>query len=44
MDWSYRLLDDTERFPGAASIFAGGFEGGSAAEVCSTMPYRPTDP
>ena len=36
MDWSYRLLDDTERLLWRRlSIFAGGFEGGSAAEVCS---------
>ena len=36
IDWSYQLLDDAERLLWRRlSIFAGGFEGGSAAEVCS---------
>jgi predicted ATPase/DNA-binding CsgD family transcriptional regulator len=36
IDWSYQLLDDAERLLWRRlSIFAGGFEGGSAADVCS---------
>ncbi len=36
IDWSYRLLDDAERLLWRRlSVFAGGFEGGSAADVCA---------